>query len=378
MLKIGVIGYGHRINGVVSLLLESGEVSLVSVMDIDNESVKSKYLFDEKFKNVNYYDDADAMLQSEKLDGVCIGTRCSTHTKYALIAAKYDIPIFLEKPVCTSYEDLERLKTILHINNKVVVSFPLRNSKNVKFVKELIESGKIGKVEHVQAYNNVTYARGYYHKWYRDENETGGLFLQKATHDLDYINYLLGDMKPIRLCAMKSKQIFKGNKPAGLKCADCPEAAKCPESPENVIKAGDVFPKGEYCCFAEDTGNEDSGSVIIEYESGMHVVYSQDFIVRNSAAKRGARLVGYKGTIEFDWYKDDITVYRHDENIIETYNFAAASGSHFGGDNVLTENFISVMKKEAVSNSPLSEGIASAALCLAAKRSATEHKFIEL
>ena len=29
--------------------------------------------------------------------------------------------------------------------------------------------------------------------WYKDETETGGLFLQKATHDLDYINYLFED-----------------------------------------------------------------------------------------------------------------------------------------------------------------------------------------
>ena len=379
MLKMGVIGCGNRITSVIEKIISvsKDEAVLTCVCDTDIEKVKRENLKDEKFKDVRYYSDADEMLKAEKLDGVLIGTRCSLHTKYALLVAKYNLPLFLEKPVCTTYEDLELLKTIPHMEDKTVVSFPLRVSKKLLFIKELIDSGKIGKVEHVQAYNNVTYARGYYHKWYRDENETGGLFLQKATHDLDYINYVLGE-KPVRLCAMKSKQIFKGDKPAGLKCADCPEAKTCPESPENVYKAGDNNPKGEYCCFAVDTGNEDSGSVIIEYESGMHAVYSQDFIVRNGAGKRGARFIGYKGTLEFDWRKDEITLYRHDEDMIETYTYPNATGAHFGGDTALAESFIAVMKGEEKSCAPLSQGINSAALCLAAKTSATEYRFVEL
>jgi hypothetical protein len=32
----------------------------------------------------------------------------------------------------------------------------------------------------VQAINNVPYGSVYYHSWYRDPKETGGLFLQKA------------------------------------------------------------------------------------------------------------------------------------------------------------------------------------------------------
>jgi len=378
MLKLGVIGCGTRMTGVVKKILAAGEVTLTCVCDTDIERVKKVNLFEEKFSSVRYYSDAEEMLKNEELDGVCIGTRCSTHTKYALLVAKYNLPMFLEKPVCTTYEDLELLKTIDFMDNKTVVSFPLRNTTLVNFVKELVDSGKIGNIEHIQAYNNVTYARGYYHKWYRDENETGGLFLQKATHDLDYINHILNGLRPVRLCAMKSKQIFKGDKPAGLKCADCPDAETCPESPANVYKAGDTRPKGEYCCFAVDTGNEDSGSVIIEYESGMHVVYSQDFIVRNGASKRGARLIGYKGTLEFDWYKDTVTVYRHDADVIETHKLGKTEGAHFGGDDALAKNFVKVMAGKADSIAPLSEGINSAALCLAAKRSAEEHIFVEL
>lgn len=377
MLRIGIIGFGLRIRGVYTKLHNTGEARVVAIADIDPEGARAR-AEEKDFTDITYYTDAEEMLQKEKLDGVMIGTRCSLHTHYALLVAKYNIPMFLEKPVSTSEEDLERLKSILHMNDKIVVSFPLRLTVMVEKVKEIIDSGKLGTVEHVQAYNNVVYARGYYHKWYRDENETGGLFMQKATHDFDYINYLLGDNKPVRVCAMTSKQVFKGNEPAGKKCADCDKTETCPESPKNVAKNGDGYSIGEYCCFAVDTGNEDSGSAIIEYESGMHVVYSQNFIVRNGAKKRGARLIGYKGTLEFDFNNKKITVYRHLENITEEYTINKDMTTHFGGDAALVENFIGVMRGKEKSIASLADGILSANMCLMARKSAKEHVFAEI
>ena len=69
----------------------------------------------------------------------------------------------------------------------------------------------------------------YYHSWYRDPSETGGLFLQKATHDIDYIHFLTGE-RPVSVCAKTAKLHFKGDRPAGLHCPDCPDYRTCPES----------------------------------------------------------------------------------------------------------------------------------------------------
>ena len=378
MLNIGIIGYGNRMRDVIRTLMRvrGNEVAVCAVADPDTEAARANAR-ENGNEDCRFYTTAEEMLEHETLDGVCIGTRCSLHTKYALLVAERGIPMFLEKPVATNYGDLERLRTILYHSDKTVVSFPLRLTEPVIFMKGLVDGGKIGTIEHVQAYNNVSYGRGYYHKWYRDDAETGGLFLQKATHDLDYINFMLSGRRPTCVCAMKSKQIFKGNKPAGLKCADCAEAKTCPESPENVAKLNDGYVIGPYCCFAEDTGNEDSGSVIVEYDSGMHVVYSQNFVVRGDAGKRGARFIGYEGTMEFDFNTGKITVYHHLTRMTEEYRFALGKG-HFGGDARLAQNFVDVMKGEAVSQTPLSEGILSAEMCLAAKESAETKRFVEI
>ncbi|BCU82544.1 hypothetical protein JIR001_23270 [Polycladomyces abyssicola] len=375
-MKMGVIGYGRRIRNMLAEIRKADtDCRVVAITDVRNDEIRAA---DPSLKDVAFYEDYRLMLTENKLDGLLIGTRCSMHATIAVDVLPYGIPLFLEKPVATRMEDLVRLKSVADsTNTPVVVSFPLRTAPIVQLAKEIVNSGRIGSVEHVQAINNVPYGGVYYHHWYRDENETGGLFLQKATHDFDYIQYLLGERKPVRICAVTSKQIFKGDKPAGLKCRDCDERDTCPESMYRVHRAAHETPAGEYCCFAVDTGNEDSSSAIIQYDTGMHVAYSQNFVVRHRAGTRSCRLIGFRGTLEFDFYTNRITVHLHHTKRVETHQIGD-DGEHFGGDAVLARNFIEVMRGTAVSLSPLQSGLDSALLCLKARESARTHTFQEV
>ena len=373
MLKLGIIGYGFRTATMLKEILRTGKVTVSAVCDVNYTTVE-KYAKENGVEGFTYYTDANEMLQKEALDGVFVGTRCSLHTDFARLVASYGIPLFLEKPVATNRKDADRLKEILYHSDKTVVSFPLRVTDIVLKVREIVESGRIGTLSQVQAYNNVPYGRVYYHDWYRDESETGGLFLQKSTHDFDYINSLLGSLAPVSVCAMESKMIFKGDKPAGVSCELCPEKDTCPEGPDNLRKM-DVDPTGNRCCFAVDTGNQDSGSAIVRYENGLHVVYTQNFVARAGAAKRGARLIGYLGTVEFDFPSATITIYDHMTAKTETIDMSADKGVHFGGDRRLAESFIAVMQGEK-SPSTLAEGILSVEMCLAAKESTAENRFV--
>ena len=384
MLRIGVIGYGGRAQGVVGLIqrLNAG-TELAAVTDVRNEEIKQQMEAQgQDSSKIAFYDDADGMLDTERLDGVLIATRCSLHSRMAVKALARNLPLYLEKPVATNMQDLLALRDAAEkSSSEVVVSFPLRVTPLVQLAKEIIDSGKVGTVEHVQAWNNVPYGWCYYQLWYRNENETQGLFLQKATHDFDYINYLLG-IRPVSICAMTSKRVYKGDRPAGLCCDDCSEWDSCLESPFHLhytkLEANRVMPSGLLCGFAVDTGNEDSGGALIRYETGMHVCYSQNFFARKKAGKRGATLFGYKGTIEFDWYTDELKVYMHHTPRTETYKMDASGASHGGGDTVLADNFMRVMRGEQKSVSPLSAGLLSVLMCLKAKESAATNTFQEI
>lgn len=380
MANVGIIGMGERASWIAKLLLQYEQgVQIQAITDVDPQRAKLKAeARGLDTQNVKFYTDADQMLDSEQLDGIIIGTRCSLHTTMAVKVLKRNLALFLEKPVSTSMADWQRLEQARTLSkSEVVVSFPLRVSAMVTMAKEIVQSDKLGTVEHVQAVNNVPYGYDYYHTWYRDEEETGGLFLQKATHDFDYINHLL-DIRPVQICAMKSKQIFKGNHPEGLCCVNCDEFHTCPEGP--YVKKhfrGEALVENSLCCFGVDTGNEDSGSAIIQYETGMHVSYSQNFFARKKAAARGARLLGYKGTLEFDWYTNQLKVFMHHTSRVEKYEISTEDG-HGGGDEVLALNFIHVMKGTETSVAPLEAGLLSALMCLGAKESAENNMFITL
>lgn len=381
MMRVGVIGFGARAEGVISNFKQfEMDAKVVAVYDLNPEVARDKLRhLGYRDEEVTFYDDLDDMLQNGKLDGVMVATNCDTHTDLAIKVMRYNLPMFLEKPVAIHFEEIQRLKEAAkHYTKEAVVSFPLRVSTLCQLAKEIIDSGKLGSIEQVQAVNNVTYGSVYYHDWYRNEDVTGGLFLQKATHDLDYINYLLG-LEPKMLCAMESKQIFTGTKKAGLKCSQCEDYRTCTESPYSLThnQFGEAS-YGEGCSFGVDTGNHDSASIMVQYETGMHSVYTQNFFVRKDAGKRGARLIGYKGTLEFDWVTGELKVFHHMQSKIETHVIKNNHLYHYGGDKVLCENFIEVMKGIAPSKAPLEAGIQSALMCLCARESAKTHQFKSL
>ncbi len=381
MKKIGIIGMGGRmLSLIINEFVYFPELQIVAVTDADLAGAKDRLAKADSVdtEKVHFYEKAEDMLSQESLDGVFVATRCDLHKTYAMEVLKRKIPLFLEKPVVTNLSDYYELKEMVEATGGVgVTSFPLRLTSILQRVKEIYDSGTLGTLSQVQAYNNVAYGRVYYKNWYRDESITGGLFLQKATHDLDYINYVLGQ-QPVEICAMESKMVFKGDKPADLKCEDCPEQETCCESTNMIRNVAKEEPHGEYCSYGRDVGNHDSATILMRYADGLHAVYTQNFVARKRAGKRGMRLIGQKATVEFDWVTNEIQMFWHDEYKIERIMVHPESGGgHGGGDYALVRDFVAILNGDT-SCSSLQDGLQSAYLCLKAKESAEKHLFLEV
>ena len=81
-----------------------------------------------------------------------------------------------------------------------------------------------------------------------------------------------------------------------------------------------------------------------------------------------ARVTGYRGTLEFDWYNESVKVIDHHTSAVDEIKFTMAEG-HYGGDAVLARNFINVIRREDTSHATLADGILSATMCVAAQKS---------
>jgi len=381
-LKIGIIGYGGRISHFSKMMRKFGVPMKIQAV-ADPRLVEIKALNDEHLKGTNFYPDADSLLAAEKFDGIMIGTRCFMHTDMAIKAAKHKVPLFVEKPVGISLEQLRRLdKTFKNYKAPVVVSFPLRLSPLVTRAKEIIKEGLIGTVENFDGFNDVPYGAVYFSSMYRDWSKTGGLWLQKATHDLDYITYIL-EKKPVTIAAMSSQRIYKGTKPYDLQCKNCPEQLKCLESEYNLFYVRHAVERNEQektirkCVFSKGIKNQDSGSCLLQYENGLQGTYHQNFFIKNKAARRGMRIYGYKGTVEFDWYTGEVKLYYHFKNAVEIMKFEGTDG-HGGGDEELAHDFLQAMSNGKKPRAGMKDGILSALMCLKAGESCETGKFVKI
>jgi predicted dehydrogenase len=386
MIRLGVIGHGARISSVISQCLrpEAPDLRVVGIVDPDEKGARSRLDVCDR-NTVVFYRSLDEMVRKARLDALAIGTRCHQHAPYAIEAARYDLPLYLEKPVAISMKQAVALEKAFEKSRcRVVVSFPLRVSPLCWIARDLIKDGAVGAPEHIAAVNYVPYGTCYWDGGYRDFKITQGLFLQKTTHDFDYMMFLMGS-KIVRVAAMANYQrVFGGRKPAGLTCSKCKEQDRCLESPQNRKHnaSGGVL-LDHPCTFGRDCGspgtgtNEDCSSALVEFESGAHGIYTQVFFTRRDAGARGATVSGYHGTVSFDWYRNELKRVRHHAPFTDTVK-PGEGMSHFGGDTELALDFIGLIQGKRKSRTPIETGIQSVYSCLAAKESAETGRFVRV
>lgn len=357
-MKLGIIGLGRRMSGLLDHFREKAEDLMVcGVVDSQPEEAR-KRLPEDIREAVPFFSSLDELLRNTKPDALAIGTRCDTHTPLAIEAARSGLPLFLEKPVAINFSQAEALEAAFQKSRcTVLVSFPLRVSFLCRKAKQRLDEGVVGRIEHVLATNYVSYGNVYFDTWHRDYSVTQGLFLQKATHDFDYLAFLVG-APIVRVAAMSSLgRVYRDTSTI----TDRRDADALYYDGIGTPEAG---------------MNEDSSSALLEFGNGVKGVYTQVFYSKR-AARRGVTVSGLRGLLEFDWYQNEVKVIRHREDVTEVSTLGGHD-SHFGGDVELAENFIAMIRENAPSLAPIETGLQSVYACLAAKQSAESARFVDV
>ena len=403
MFKIGIVGCGLQAATIASYLSVFGdEYEVKAVMDLNEAAAKRR--MDEKKVNISadckFFSNIDSFIASKpELDGIIIGTYCTFHTDMACKLEPLHIPLYIEKPVSISLEQIRQLeKTFRNSPTPAQVSLPMRLCPLTQRAKQLIDSGKLGKIYQTVGFED-TDGRIYFTTWFRDNDKTGGMFMQKAVHDIDYQIYLSG-IEPETVCAMRSKVYHVGDKDYELSCDQCPDAHTCEFGPEYYFDkrgiyssfdeakkkmSGTFTPDGQflrkaYCAISKDIAIEDIGECIIRGKDGTQMVHTQNFIASGAATRRGARFVGNLGSLEIDFNNQELHFYSSVDYSVEHYTVKQGQLSHYGGDRELIKNFINTMKTGERSCTDLitGDGILSTLTCLCAKESADTGRFIKI
>ncbi len=177
----------------------------------------------------------DFLSKNIKCDVVINGTMDDQHYPTAMALLKKGYNILLEKPVTAKPEELLDILGAAKKNDcKVIVCHVLRYTPFNRKVKEIIDSGEIGRIMDMQLNEHVwhghfvnAYVRG---KW-RSEKECGsGLLLAKCCHDTDLMCWLNNITVPTKVSSFGSRAFYcPENAPEGSTefCKDCPVKDRC-------------------------------------------------------------------------------------------------------------------------------------------------------
>jgi predicted dehydrogenase len=182
--KIGFIGTGGVARWAhFGHLSKWSDVKLAAFCDVNQQACEAAA----KEFGGKAYTSAEKMLDAEKLDGVYVCVPPFAHEKHEILAAQRKVAVFVEKPLTTTLEHAQEIKSAIE-KSKVVsaVGYNWRAADITRKARERMAGKK------------VSAAYGYWIggmpgvMWWRQQAQSGGQLNEQATHVVDIARHLIG------------------------------------------------------------------------------------------------------------------------------------------------------------------------------------------
>jgi predicted dehydrogenase len=172
----------------------------------------------------------DEMIEKTKPDRVIVTTKDCFHAKYIIRAMELGVDVITEKPMATDERMCQAiLDTERRTGRKVTVTFNYRYGPDARRVKELLLDGAVGKVTSVDFawYLDTSHGASYFRRWHAYKQNGGSLWVHKATHHFDLMNWWL-DSEPVEVRAHGELRKYGHNGPFHSdRCMTCPHKDNC-------------------------------------------------------------------------------------------------------------------------------------------------------
>ena len=195
--KIGLIGCGRISKNHLDAVSQIPEAEFVAVCDLVEEKMQAVA---ENYGIKNLYNNYQDMLENEKLDLVSICTPSGLHPQMGIDVAKHKINVLTEKPMATNIESADALIRACDQNKvKLFVVKQNRLNATMQLLKRAIDKVRFGRI--YLAESNVFWQRpqSYYdaEKWRGTWEFDGGAFMNQASHYVDALYWLLGNVDSV-------------------------------------------------------------------------------------------------------------------------------------------------------------------------------------
>lgn len=399
MKRLAVIGCGLRADCYLAQMREGfdKEWQIVAVAD-PAEKHRRFYKDHYSCKGAREYEDGMALLSgmAGNLDAILIATPNHLHKEPLIEAIRLGLVTLVEKPVVTTLEDCAAVwkAHCQHPATPVAVGFVLRYTSFYGKVKDLIDSGAIGKVLSIIATEALgpVLTMAYNRQWRRLDKLSGSFLMEKSCHDLDLIHWCAGSA-PRKISSFGTRTHFVPNPEAAMHCGSCRLSDACRYSCRNIAAyLNDLGPKNyiiplvptenDLCVFNSDKDAPDHQVVNVEYDNGVLATFA--LTMAQPETRRTIRVQGVEGRIEGSIEADALKVVYHAPNKDtpireEQIAIVHDDSGHHGGDSVIAGQFKAMLRGEPTPPlAGLREGIDAVIMAIAAEQSRKENRIVDV
>jgi len=339
-LRIGVIGAGHRMKGLLDAADKAGPYQIVAVSDVYGpyrEAVKQR-----SNGVATTHLDYREVLDNKEVDAVIIASPDHWHVTMAVDAVKAGKDVYLEKPVTHEVHEGDTLTKAVRSSKQILqCGMQQRSWTHFRDAVNMIQAGSIGRVVQVRTY----WWQNYQHSWlpkpldqqaldwkawlgtapdqtFTDEkfyrwrwfwNFGGGAMTDLFTHWIDVVHWAMKADQPKTACMIGDKYIF--------------DQWECPDT----IQAAFRYP-------------------------GFDVVY--EGMMSSSIDDGGLEFRGTEATLKVN--RAGFAIYREHIEEGEGQNPVLSAHSYRDGTIDHVENFFECVKSRKEPNAPVETGVAAA------------------
>jgi len=196
-ISFAVIGCGHIGKRHAEMITREHGAELVALCDI-----KPKQELDIEQYPVPFFSDIDELLKSDvSFDVLNICTPNGLHASMAFKAIKAGNHVVIEKPMSLSVADAEKIIFAgLQYRKLIFCVMQNRYSPPSVWIKDMVESGRLGKIYIVQLQCYWNRDERYYlpRGWHGTSDLDGGTLFTQFSHFIDIMYWLFGDITDIQ------------------------------------------------------------------------------------------------------------------------------------------------------------------------------------
>ena len=406
-MKYIIIGAGSR-GMIYGTLAKKQGVQIAAIAELRPDRLRSAGDTLEVPENMRFPNPDDLFALGKIADAAIIATMDRDHYRHVMQALDCGYDILLEKPISPDARECLEIEAKANaLGRKITVCHVLRYTAFFGKLKEIIDSGELGKVvaiKHSENIGNFHMAHSFVRGNWRNDRLSSPIIMQKSCHDLDILLWLTG-AHCTKVAAFGSLTYFKeSNAPTGStdRCLTCPVSENCrfdarkaylpalggwptdvvclEQTEEALLEALRTGPYGR-CVYRCDNNVCDHMSMILEFDNGVTATFS--LTAQTNGVHRNIHIMCEDGEIEADDARREIIIRKFAPNGCETFeertiHVRTNASGHGGGDAGIIADFTASLGSCSESRSSISRSVESHIMACALEQSRITGKVVDL